>query len=605
MADDLQIAPAAPWGAAPPVPAAALDKTVRSGGVNPNMDPAESVLRRAQGVTPDQQRTHWDLYHSAKDEDDLADKLKTSDLPTSVKHDLWEAKHTEGLVSAAPAAEPARSVVQPVNRYQGILAAGGGMVPEKGSDSVAMNSAAASGGWSSGGTLGKETRGSETMEDATKDARNATIQAATAVVPWERLAAPVMRPAAEFAEENLLPLAKRIPYVKKAIDATAGAPSALSAIGTGAAKGASYGGGEELIRTRDPVKAAKGAVVGGLTGGLAGGGAYGIARLAEPAEEAAAGIPSIMSNEPLKLTSPAAEREAPVQTGFNFPGQEAPAEIPSVAKAPRDPLRSQLQQVGDLVKQGAGTPEMPTLQPGVPIGQQPRSVGAAAPSGFPRVGEAPLNAGGKVTFRREPIIKTVGGLEEGPGRAVAPEKVPAALGNEIDRAMKVEPDDVAKWRQGLQTKYPDREHRQLVHSEGEELADTLGNNRELLTKIHDLKNPDVRQLAINSGENLVRDDGSPIMVNNRAADVKGETSDSRILKFNRLIDAGLDPQTIANKTLPGDIPRPSMFKWLLKKGVKPEEMYDLAHKPMEEAIAGKPGPIRSQPWTKPGEKTGD
>jgi hypothetical protein len=378
--------------------------------------------------------------------------------------------------------------------------------------------------------------------------------------------------------------------------------------------------------------------LGALGGGLAGGGAFGekYRKIGNPSELPYFGkfLPDLVEDKgfvpmgptrvndshiaelnkppvpavaetPFHLTSPAAAREAPVQTGFNFPGQEAPAEIPSVAKAPRDPLRSQLQQVGDLVKQGAGTPEMPTLQPGVPIGQQPRSVGAAAPSGFPRVGEAPLNAGGKVTFRREPIIKTVGGLEEGPGRAVAPEKVPAALGNEIDRAMKVEPDDVAKWRQGLQTKYPDREHRQLVHSEGEELADTLGNNRELLTKIHDLKNPDVRQLAINSGENLVRDDGSPIMVNNRAADVKGETSDSRILKFNRLIDAGLDPQTIANKTLPGDIPRPSMFKWLLKKGVKPEEMYDLAHKPMEEAIAGKPGPIRSQPWTKPGEKTGD
>ena len=323
----------------------------------------------------------------------------------------------------------------------------------------------------------------------------------------------------------------------------------------------------------------------------------------------------VVSTGPYELTMPSVEPEAAIQQTFGFPKVEAnPGEMPAsqvqAGRMPsvREPGRvgPPLQRLGELIEAGAGTPPATPLEPAVSLRNQlPQSVGAAA-EGFPRVGETPLkNVGGPITFRREPIIKTVSGLEEGPLRADAPEKMPAVFGNEVERAFGGEPNEVAIHKQRMAEKYPDREYRQLAHSEGEELADAVGSNRELLTKLHDLKNPDVRQAAINSGEDMVRKDGSPIMVNSRAADVKGETALSRMLKFNKLIDQGFDPQVIANEKLPGDVPRQSMFKWLLKRGVKPEHMLDLANQEIEEPIAGgKPGPMRAARQSAR-EKTGD
>ena len=314
-------------------------------------------------------------------------------------------------------------------------------------------------------------------------------------------------------------------------------------------------------------------------------------------------IPAV-STAPYKLTMPTVEPEAAIQQEFTFPKAEGVAPAPAQAAAAGGMqavaapghVGPPLQRLGELIEQAAGTPpETPGLIPNVPLRSQlPQPVGAAS-AGFTPATEPMQNLGGKVTFRREPIIKTVPGLEEGPLRAVAPEKMPAVFGNEVERAFGGEPDEAAQYKQRTQQKYPDREHRQLVHSEGEDLADAVGSNRELLTKLHDLKNPDVRQAAINAGEDMVREDGSPIMVNSRAADVRGETALSRMLKFNKLIDQGFDPQTIANEKMPGDIPRQSMFKWLLKRGVKPEDMLDLARQEMEPAIAGgKPGPTRAE-----------
>jgi hypothetical protein len=286
-------------------------------------------------------------------------------------------------------------------------------------------------------------------------------------------------------------------------------------------------------------------------------------------------MPNIVSKDPFTLTSPEVGRETAIQQPMEFPTvtPQTPAAAPGAGPQPGR-IGPPLQRLGDLIQQGAGTPAMPTLQPNVPIGQQPRSVGAAS-EGFPRVGETPLaNMGGKVTFRREPIIKTVGGLEEGPLRNVAPEKVPAALGNEVERAAGGTPDVTAAEKQRLQTKYPDRETRQLVHANGEAIIDATANDRETMKAIHDLKNPDVRQAAINLGESMVRDDGSPIMVNNRM--------------------------------LSGDVTRQQMFEKLLKKGYSPKEIVAAAHRDMEEGgAAGRPGLMRSQPWTTPGEKTGD
>ena len=107
------------------------------------------------------------------------------------------------------------------------------------------------------------------------------------------------------------------------------------------------------------------------------------------------------------------------------------------------------------------------------------------------------------------------------------------------------------------------------------MIDAIGDDRETMKAIHDLKNPDVRQAAMNLGENMVRDDGSPIMVNNRM--------------------------------LSGDISRQKMFERLLNKGYTPQEIIEAAHAELEPAMAGsgKPGPMRAAEQPRTREKTGD
>lgn len=67
----------------------------------PIMDPARSVLLRAEGLNPQDQQSAWEHYHQASNEDDLAARLQNSPLPQQVKHDLWEAKHVTGLLKAS------------------------------------------------------------------------------------------------------------------------------------------------------------------------------------------------------------------------------------------------------------------------------------------------------------------------------------------------------------------------------------------------------------------------------------------------------------------------------------------------------------------------
>ena len=179
--DQTSIAPPAPVGGTPPVPQNALDNSVKTGAADPNLDPAQSVLTRAPGLTRQVQHDAWDAYHASADEDELATHLQNSPLPTQVKHDLWEAKHTEGLVKRAGSTKPAASVVQPVSRTQGILA-GPGMVPPLGSDTVATNAAAARGGWAAGASP-NEIVPNESQEQANTDAKNAAIVAGTVIAP--------------------------------------------------------------------------------------------------------------------------------------------------------------------------------------------------------------------------------------------------------------------------------------------------------------------------------------------------------------------------------------------------------------------------------------
>lgn len=275
---------------------------------------------------------------------------------------------------------------------------------------------------------------------------------------------------------------------------------------------------------------------------------------------------------------PSVEAGAPVTAGV----QGQPEGMPAIREPGR--VGPPLQRLGELIEQAAGTKP---LQPAVSLRNQlPQSVGAAA-EGFPKIGEPPLqNMGGPITFRREPIVKTIPGLEEGPLRAQAPEGLPAVATEEPARQMGAPPlqpavplreqlkptgMEPASKQLTLEQKYPDREVRQLVHANGEDIVQAAGNDRETLKAIHDLKNPDVRQALINSGEDM-----GQVSIGNRKA--MGESQ----------------------------LSRQDAFKKLLAKGYSPKQIVDLASQEMEPVISGgKPGPMRAAGRETRREKTGD
>jgi len=55
-------------------------------------DPAEPILRSAQGIDDSTRARLWDQFHQAKNEDDLANRLQNANISQSLKADLWEAK---------------------------------------------------------------------------------------------------------------------------------------------------------------------------------------------------------------------------------------------------------------------------------------------------------------------------------------------------------------------------------------------------------------------------------------------------------------------------------------------------------------------------------
>ena len=413
---------------------------------------------------------------------------------------------------------------------------------------------------------------------------------------YARPIADFVRPAAQYAEENVLPAVKAIPYVGRGIEAAEKAPNFVKAAIRGGTTGATLGGLEQAIRTHgDPYETAKGVLYGGAGGAGAGMLAHGVNRLAAggipavastfkpqgpqlPPELAGPGGIPVVGSEPLTLRNPDAGRETAVQPRFEFPGMEGASETATPAKTGGG---SALNKLEGLVEEAAGTKP---LQPAVSLRNQlPQPLGAGA-SGFPAVGEVPANMGGKVTFRREPIAKTVPGLEEGPLRAQPPEGLPTVATEEPARQMGAPPlqpavslreqfkptgMEPASKQLTLEQKYPDREVRQLVHANGEDMVDAAGNDRETLKAIHDLKNTDVRQALINSGEDM------------------GQTS-------------------IGNRKATGDqMTRQDAFKKLLAKGYTPQQIVDLAKQETSAVAGGKPGPMRATGERPAREKAGD
>jgi hypothetical protein len=404
-----------------------------------------------------------------------------------------------------------------------------------------------------------------------------------------------IRPIAQYASENILPAIKGIPYIGRGIEAAETAPTLTKALVRAGARGAGLGAVEGAWQGRgDPYAIGRGAAYGGLGGALAGAGAYGINKLAGGIPEVASafkpqgpqlppelagpgGIP-VVGSEPLTLRNPDAGRETAVQPRFEFPGMEGASETATPAKTGGG---SALNKLEGLVEEAAGTKP---LQPAVSLRNQlPQPLGAGA-GGFPAVGDVPANMGGKVTFRREPIAKTVPGLEEGPLRAQPPEGLPTVATEEPARQMGAPPlqpavslreqfkptgMEPASKQLTLEQKYPDREVRQLVHANGEDMVDAAGNDRETLKAIHDLKNTDVRQALINSGEDM------------------GQTS-------------------IGNRKATGDqMTRQDAFKKLLAKGYTPQQIVDLAKQETSAVAGGKPGPMRATGERPAREKAGD
>lgn len=66
-------------------------------------DPAESILRGAQGLDNNARRDAWDAFTNSHDEDELTNKLQSMNLPQSVKAALWNAKYqaSQKALSAA------------------------------------------------------------------------------------------------------------------------------------------------------------------------------------------------------------------------------------------------------------------------------------------------------------------------------------------------------------------------------------------------------------------------------------------------------------------------------------------------------------------------
>lgn len=390
---------------------------------------------------------------------------------------------------------------------------------------------------------------------------NAEQQLATARTPGEKLGSSIesvaetalpigevgeaikgskyVRPAARFVAENVLPEIKSIPYIGRGIEAAEKAPSFAKAAIRGGTTGALLGGVEQGIRTRSPEEAIKGALYGGAGGALMGMGAHGINRLAAPGITSAEpfrltpeiptsepavqtplhfpkATPSTVSSEPFNLTSPVAEREPAVQMPMNIPAAEKPPTL------------------NDLGRQIEQTSGWKPIQSNVTLREQIPPRTAVIP-------RAPLGSRVAVPVGEEfgPLTKKMGEIP----RAVTEEPMrqmgapPMRPGVSLREQPKTAEAPIRSEQARLEEKYSDKAIRQMVHANGEEMVDAIGNDADTMKAVHNLTNPDVRQAMINSGEDM-----GQMGINNRK--LEGGGSMSRQAAFKKMLSKGLTPQQI-------------------------------------------------------------
>jgi hypothetical protein len=248
------------------------------------------------------------------------------------------------------------------------------------------------------------------------------------------------------------------------------------------------------------------------------------------------------------------------------------AETPKEAYAAATPRESTARQVGKLVNQAFG---IEPLKPNVPLREQLPGRGATAigkTAALPaeeELSDAIRASGQDPLFadrRARQLLEAANGKEgySGPERRSAPTLIQNYMGPErrgvgkteefaesTVGAKQVKPIKASESetsiaqlqpetpKSALETKYPDKAVRQMVHANGEKIVQAIGKDPETLRAVHDLTRVDLRNALINSGEDM----GQMTVSNSKFA---GSGSISREEAFNRLLAKGHNPREIVD-----------------------------------------------------------
>jgi hypothetical protein len=228
-----------------------------------------------------------------------------------------------------------------------------------------------------------------------------------------------------------------------------------------------------------------------------------------------------------------------------FP-KPAPTALPTIAEPPPPVVSSSPFELSAPETEREAPIQQSLGLKNIGSGEPPTSATAALPKVGPL--EGPVQGP-----RSRSAMQQMGQIldeQMGAGRAKAPGRLPTVATEEPGRQMGAPPlrPDVSLRNQPataeapvrsnqarLEEKFPDKSVRQMVHANGEEIVDAAGDDKETLKAIHDLTNPDVRQAMINAGEDM-----GQTMINNRKA--SGDMS--RQEAFSKLLRKGLTPAKI-------------------------------------------------------------
>src|SRR6266568_5699146 len=170
-------------------------------------------------------------------------------------------------------------------------------------------------------------------------------------------------------------------------------------------------------------------------------------------------------------------------------------------------------------------------KPANDLGGMPRA--GEEPTRLPSVGEKARSPRGYFNLGRgtqSPSIEDVVNQATG----VKPLKPDVPLREQLPRAgtpAEVAPVDPIK------AKYPDPAVRQMVRANGERIVEAVGKNPELMKAVHDLTRVELRQALINAGADM----GQATVSNSKFA---GEGSIGRQEAFDRLLKKGITPEKI-------------------------------------------------------------